>query len=398
MRKILFLSLPLGVLAILGVAVVLKLLSPGDEGGRPGGARGGGAVAVRTEAVTENTIREVRTLAGSLSARQEFSVATKVSGRLLRLEVDIGDQVERGSLLARLDDEEFVEEVVRAEAELTVARANLSERESALALAEAELRRVRQLRASEIASQADVESAEARLRAAESTLEVARANIAQRESGLRAARLRLSYTRIKAEWEGEDTVRVVGQRFVSEGSNLAMNQPIVSLLNLDTLRASVQVTERDYGRISVGQSGVLRVDSFPGQTFAAVVSRRAPRFEEATRQALIELRVENPEHLLLPGMFIRVSLVLDEREGATVVPREALVRREEQTGVFTVVREGEERIARFVEVTPGVVEGRLLELREAPQLDRVVVIGQDQLVDGVRVREAGSDGGEGRSR
>lgn len=392
MRKVAFILVPLAFLVLLLGAVMLRLAG-GEEGGPVRGGRGESVVAVQTAPVRTDRIREIRTLSGTLSAPGEFPVASKVSGRLLRLKVDIGDLVERGDVIARLDDEEFVEEVVRAEAELAVARANAEEQESALALAGAELERIRQLRASEITSQADLETAEARRRAAESSLAVARATIAQRESGLRAARLRLSYTRILADWEGEDSTRVVGERFVSEGSNLTANQAIVTLLNLDRLRASVQVTERDYGRIAVGQEGVLRSDAFPGQTFPAVVRRRAPLFQEATRQARIELEVENPEHHLIPGMFVRVSLVLAEREEARVVPREALVRRDGEQGVFTVQREEGEMRARFVVVQPGVVEGPYLELRESPPMETVVVIGQDQLVDGVRVRVANAERG-----
>ncbi|MCC5789001.1 MAG: efflux RND transporter periplasmic adaptor subunit [Opitutales bacterium] len=376
------------VLLIVGAGVLRRAMEDGDgERGRGSGQ----AVAVEVEPIEYRPIREVRVFTGTLQPAREFVVAAKVGGRLLNLEVDIGDLVERGQLLARLEDDEFREEVEQARADLAVAEANKEEAQSSLELASAELERERVLRERDISSQADLDTAKARLRAAESSLAVAEATIRQREATLRAAEVRLSHTRIYATWEGSDTERVVGERYANEGGNLSANEAIVSLLRIDELRANVEVTERDYGRITVGMEGFLRVDTYPGEDFPAEVSRKSPRFAEQTRQARVELSVPNAEQSLRPGMFARVHMTLSERDEVIAVPRDAVVRRESRQGLFLVEGDEDEPRARFVEVEPGIVDGRWLEIR-SPELEgRVVTLGQDQLVDGSYLRIVGED-------
>ncbi|MCH8474822.1 MAG: efflux RND transporter periplasmic adaptor subunit [Opitutales bacterium] len=376
------------VLLIIGAGLLRRTMED-DAGDRRRGS--GQAVAVEVETIERRSIKEVRLFTGTLEPAREFIVAAKVSGRLLNLEVDIGDLVERGQLLARLEDDEFREEVEQARADLAVAEANKKEAQSSLELASVELERERVLRERDISSQADLDTAKARLRAAESSLAVAEARIRQREATLRAAEVRLSHTRIHASWEGNDTERVVGERYANEGGNLSVNEAIVSLLQIDELRANVQVTERDYGRISVGMGGLLRVDTYPGEDFPAEVSRKSPRFAEQTRQARVELRVPNTEQNLRPGMFARVHVTLAERDEVIAVPRDAVVRRESRQGLFLVDGEEDEPRARFVEVEPGIVDGGWLEIRSPEIEGRVVTLGQDQLIDGSHLRIVGED-------
>lgn len=390
MKNKIILSSVIFVLVVLIVGGGLMSCATSESGGEQ--RRGGGQeVAVEVEPVEQRTMREVRVFTGTLQPAREFIVAAKVSGRLLNLKVDIGDVVERGQLLARLEDDEFREEVERARADLAVAEASLEEAQSSLELASAELERERILRDRDISSQADLDAAKARLRAAESGLAVARATIRQREATLRSAEVRLSHTLIYATWEGSDTERVVGERYANEGSNLAVNEAIVSLLRINELRAAVQVTERDYGRIEVGMEGFLRVDTYPGQDFTASVSRKSPRFAEQTRQARVEMTVPNEDLSLRPGMFARVHLTLSERDGVTVVPRDSVVRRDARRGIFLAEDKDDQIIARFVEVETGVVEGRWLEIRSPEIEGKVVSLGQDQLVDGSRLRVIGQE-------
>ncbi len=348
-----------------------------------------GAVAVEVVSVERDTVRNLRTFSGSLASRSRFDVAAKVGGQLSSLPVDIGDPIERGQLIARLDDEGFVQEVAQSQAEVEVARANLEEAGSSLELAERERDRVQALRERRVASAADLEAAEARVLAERSRVRVAEATIEQRQAGLRAAELRLSYTRIAARWEGEGDSRVVGERYVDEGTTLTANQPIVSLVDLRNLRAVFQVTERDYPRVRIGQEGTVTSDVLPDETFPGAVIRLAPQFRESSRHARVELEVPNPEERLKPGQFVRVSLELGRAEDAVVVPRDSIVRREGREGVFMVESGEEGDKARFVEVRTGYIEGGRIQIAEPELSGDVVVLGQDQLADGTRVRVVG---------
>ncbi len=352
------------------------------------GQRGESVVAVEVTSVERDSIRNVRAFSGSLFSQSSFEIVAKVGGQLSSLKVDIGDRVERGQVIGRIDDEAFIQDVVQAEAEREVARANLEEALSSLELAERERDRVQALRERRVVSAADLDSAEAAVQAERSRVRVTEAVIQQREAALLAARLRLSYTGIAASWEGPGDYRVVGERFVDEGATVTANQAIVSLVDLQRLRAVIQVTERDYGRILVGQRGEIRSDAVPGEVFQANVVRRAPQFRESSRQARIELEVPNPDQRLLPGQFIRAQLELGRADDAVVVPRASLVRREGRQGIFLVepAEEGDGTRAVFVPVIAGHVEGERVQIVEPELSGEVVVLGQDLLADGTPVR------------
>ena len=83
------------------------------------------------------------------------------------------------------------------------------------------------------------------------------------------------------------------------------------------------VTERDYARLQTGQVASLTTDAFASETFSGTIQRIAPVFRESTRQARVELRVDNLELRLKPGMFVRATVILDRVEDAVIVPEQA---------------------------------------------------------------------------
>ncbi|MFW6107411.1 MAG: efflux RND transporter periplasmic adaptor subunit [bacterium] len=319
-------------------------------------------------------------------------------------------------LAAALDDEELAQKVAQCEAELGIARANVAETRSALAVAEREFERAKTLRGKTILSQSELDAAEARYKAAAARQEVALAQVAEKEAALKAAQVRLSetqkkaraaelklaqaqvarseaaleaaqvrlsYTRIKATWDDGAEERVIGERFVDVGTMLKPNEPIVSVLDIDVLKAVVHVTERDYSKVRPGQEVSVTTDAVAGRTFTGRIVRVAPLLKEASRQARVEIEVPNPQRLLKPGMFIRAEINLGTHENAAVVPRSAIVRRNGRRGVFLADRE--ELRAHFVPVSPGIVEGDLAELVDPPKRLEgawVVTLGHHLLEDG----------------
>lgn len=364
-------------------------LPGGRDGGRTAdGERDPVAVAVETAPVGQDTVRELRSFTGTLQPAAQFQVAPKVGGRLIRLDVDIGDRVERGQIIARMDDDEHVQDVAQAEAELQVAQAQVEEARSNLTAARRELERIQQLRRQNLASESQLDAAQAEAQALESRVRVALAQVAQRQAALEAARVRLSYTVIRADWEGEYGVRVVGERLVDEGTTLSANTPVVSLLGIGELLAVVYAAERDYPRLHLGQDALISVDAYAGERFAGQVLRIAPQFREASRQARIEVRVPNPEERLKPGMFVRVQVQLAQADDAQVVPVEAVVSRNRQSGVFLVEEGDEGPVARFVPVRTGISEGSRVQILEPTLQGRVVTLGQHLLDDGTPLRPA----------
>jgi multidrug resistance efflux pump len=161
-----------------------------------------------------------------------LKLAPKVAGRLDALRVNIGDTLRRGDLVAVLDNEEYALAVAQAAAELEVGRANLAETRSALDVAAREYERIRDLREQKVVSEAELDTAEAHYQAAEAKHQVAMAQIRQRQAALQSAEVRLSYTRIHATWGDGVDERRVAERFVDEGAMLRVNDPVISVVDI----------------------------------------------------------------------------------------------------------------------------------------------------------------------
>jgi len=347
--------------------------------------------AVEVGAVETGTIELRRVLSGTIASPVSFDISPKVGGRLVELRVDVGDAVERGDVVALLDDDEYRLEVRQAEADLRVAEANLAEARSAIEIAERESDRVRTLRERGVASASALDAAEADMLAKRSAEAVAEAMVARAEASLAAAEVRLGYTRVAADWSGGDGQRVVSERYVDAGSTVSANTPLLTIVELDPVLAVAFVTERDYGRLELGQRATLTTDAFSGETFEGEITRIAPVFREASRQARVEVTVSNDERRLKPGMFARIEAVVDRAEGATIVPASALTRREGSAGVFVLSEDG--RTVAWREVEAGIEYGGRLAVTGEGVSGRVVTLGQQLISDGSAVSATRRGGG-----
>jgi len=341
------------------------------------------AVAVEVVPVQKAPIREIGSYTGSLYPLTEFVLAPKIAGRLEKIFVDIGDTVKGGQLVAVLDDDEYRQEVSQVQAELEVARANLQERQNTLENAKREQERTIALRKKKIASESELDAADSEYKIQKAKLRVAIAQVSQQEAALKMANVRLSYTRIKVAENNRSEYRVVGERFVDEGAMISPNKPIVSILDIGKLIAVIYVIERDYPKIQPELEAVVSTDAYSGRTFSGKVTRIAPVLKEKSREARVEIEIPNKQGLLKPGMFVRVQIQFGQRENATVVPAAALVKRNGTQGVF--MADVQEKKARFVPVTIGIVNGTRAEVLDPAITGAVVTLGHHLLEDGAAI-------------
>lgn len=422
--------------------------SGGSRGPGGGGRAGDRAVAVAVEPIRTITIRDVRLFTGTLRPNSEFQVAPKISGRLAKLTLQVGDPVKRGQLIAELDDaeymrrveqalaevevakvtaekvrlgavledEELVQKVTQAEAELGIAKANVEECSSNLNVAQREYERAKALRGKTILSESGLDEAEANYLVKKARREVALAQVAAREAALKAAKVRLSdtqrnarandlklaqaqvaqkaaclksvevqlgYTKIYTGWNERSDVRYVGDRFVDEGAMLAANMPLLSIVEIDKLRAFIHVIERDYPFMAVGQAASITTDAYPGETFLGHILRISNVLRETSRQACVEVAIPNQDLRLKPGMFVRLEIEFAKHENATVVPRTALVQRDDRPGLFVV--DETSKTARLTAVRLGILNGKWAEILEPAISGSVVTMGHHLLSDGAPV-------------
>ena len=371
----------LGILAVAAIAigglVAQRLLEPAPSFER---AAGPSAVPVEIAPVRRGAIERRRTFSGTLAASASTTIAPKVAGRIAALPLDVSDPIERGQVVATLDAAEFEQAVAEAEASLAVARARLEEAGSATELARLEYEQVQQLFDRDVASNFELDTDRAEYRSARAVELAAKAEVAGAEAALAGARLRLDDTQIRAEWMRGDASRLVAERLADEGDTVSANTPLLTLIELDPIEAIIFATERDYAALAPGQQVTLSTDAFPSRAWTGRVDRIAPVFEQGTRQARIEIRVDNPDQALKPGMFVRVDAVLGRERDATIVPAKSIARRDGRDVVFSV--DTETSTATMVPIRRGIEHAGLVQVfaDDGPLAPYVVTLGQ-QLLD-----------------
>jgi RND family efflux transporter MFP subunit len=375
-RKIILIAVIVVIAALIGWQVIRKIADQGSSFERMAAP-----VAVEIGPVRKATIRDTANFTGTLAPKSQYMVAPKIAGRLEKLMVDIGDKINRNQLIAVLDDEEYSQQVRQAEADLLVAEANLEESRSSLDVTKRELERVEELHKKGISADSELDAFRGTHATQEARYKVSQAQVANREAALEAARVRLSYTKITSSWEEGANPRVVGERFVHEGTMLTPNAPILSLLEINPLLAIIHITDKDYFRVKSGQSALISSDVFPNKTVIGKIVRIAPLLKETSREARIEIEFANPEGFFKPGMFINIQIEFVTHEEAIVVPVSSVVKRGDQQGVF--LADTENNVAQFVPVKVGISTNELAEIIEPLTIGgQVVTLGQHLLADG----------------
>lgn len=345
------------------------------------GFPGGGGRSVGTVIVELGDVSQAVTLVGSLRAQERVEVTPKVAGRVVEMLVDLGDAVQRGELLARLEDEELQQQVQQLEAGLEVARAVVQQRELELKNQGAALNRNIGLYETGVISAEQLEEAQTRRDVSQAQLNLARAQLVQSEAVLRERRIRLSQTRVLAPISG-----LVGYRFVDLGARVNSSTPVVTLIKLDTVELIAAVPERQLVKVVKGAKGIVFVDALPGERFEGVVARISPLLDPQTRTAQVEIVIPNPDLRLKAEMFARVDLDLGSKRKALRIPRSALVVRGQRQGVFVI----DQNVARFHELEIGLTETDWVEVVSGLQAgDTVATLGANLLRDGDPVRVVG---------
>ncbi len=373
----------------LGWKIGSRLREQSDSHG-PGGPGGSRAVPVEVAEIKVGSIELRKTFSGTLESPSEFVVAPKISGRVELLNVDIGDTIKRNQVVAELDDAEYEQAVLLAKADLAVAQANLVEAKSAYEISERELERISELSKEGLASDSEYDSAKADQLAKQAKLAVSTAQVKKAEASLETSRIRQGYTKVTAGWTGGDDSRTVGERFVNEGDTVSANTPLISIVELDPVLAVIYVSEKDYVYLKTGQSAFLTTDAHPDEIFEGRINRIAPVFRQATRQARVELTIENHDLRLKPGMFIRTTIVFEKLENALIVPEQALTKREYKDGIF-VVSDDHETVG-WYPVKVGIRDNEMVQIEhEGLTKGLVVTLGQQLLDDGSSIFISGEN-------
>ncbi|MGE4224603.1 MAG: efflux RND transporter periplasmic adaptor subunit [Vicinamibacterales bacterium] len=364
---------------------------PGGGGGR--GGFGGGAfrppMAVELSKPTTGDIAAELNVVGNLIGAATVDVVPRTGGRLVSVNVKLGDRVGRGQLLAKIEDQEITEQVKQAEASFQVAQATIRQREADLKFAEVNLERSKSLFERQLLPRQSLDDAEARAAAATAQLDLARAQFAQAQARLDELRINLANTSITSPVNG-----FVGKRNVDPGAWASNAAPVVSVVDISSVRLVANVVEKDLRLVSVGDPARVEVDAFPGEAFSGRIARVAPVLDPTTRTAEIEIEVPNADFRLKPGMYARMSVTVERRTNTTLVPKSAVVDYNSTRGVFTMTAENK---AKFLPIETGLEDAERVEVRSGiTTADTLVTGGASSLRDNDTLVVAGQGGQGGR--
>lgn len=381
MKKLLWIVL-IAIIALFGWRLYKHFVQPQEASGKQG--KSGLPTPVEISPVQVIDMQDVGRFGGSLQPRSGYSLAPRVSGRLDRLLVHLGDKVSNGQLVAILDDSVYQQALEQARAELAVVNAQVEQARLALKASAGSWETAKSLFSKNYTSQALMDQADAEHAAAQAKYDIAQAEVLRAKAVVKTAEIQLSYTQIKAVWNGGGAYRMVGERFADEGAMLTTSTPLMTLVDNSVVTAEIDIIERDYARIKLGQAVQIATDAYPQRTFSGTLARLAPVLQEASRQARAEIDIPNPEGLLKPGMFVRVQIVYAQHPGVTVVPLPALLERDGKTGVL--VADKTTLTAKFVPLTLGIKDEANAEVLSPVLMGDVIILGQEQLQDGGKIK------------
>ncbi len=363
----------------LGVGPFKEELAKGQQ---RGGRRRGKTVSVKVAKVRIGDVEEKLSYVGSLMPNASVMVAPKIAGRVEKLFVRVGDLVKEGQIVARLEKDELAEDLKEAEASLNVYKATLKGKEAELSNLERKLERSKILFEKDLIAREAVDTLETQVLTADAQVELTKAQMAQMRSRLDNARIRLNYTEVISPFAG-----YVGKRFVDRGALVNPNTPLVSIVDISSVRVDISVVEKDYRKISSGQLADITADAYPGRRFRGKVARVAPVLNRETRTGEVEIELPNPAGNLKPGMFARAEIVVQRRSGVLLIPEGAQVRTPKGYGVFKVLNKGSK--VRLVSVKTGISHKGWVEIEGSLRPgDRVVTLGSNLLRDGQKVTVA----------
>jgi membrane fusion protein (multidrug efflux system) len=300
-------ALGLGALAVLAL-LVFRIFSgnAGQENRRPP------TPLVKVEKPKREDIVYTLRYTGNVTPTQQATIFSKVGGTLERVYVDMGTEVRKGQLLALIDTTELYQQFQQASATFQNAQLNF--------------RRTRELFEQNLVAKQDLDNADA-------TAKIARANY-------EAAGTRLGYARITAPFSGYIT-----RRFLDPGALVTTNNAsLFTLMDLDNLKIIINVLEKDIPQVAQGKHATVTVDAFPGKEFPGVVTRYSHAVDLATRTMAVEIDLANRDHILKPGMFANVTLVISEHKDALTVPTAALLKDEQGYFVYAAVADTARRL------------------------------------------------------
>jgi RND family efflux transporter MFP subunit len=381
----------------------------GGRGGRGQRAGGGQPVNVRTATVQRVAIQRSVELSGTLVSPDQARVSSEVAGVVRDVLVEIGQEVNVGQELVRLDTTELALALQRAESALRQTEAQLGILEGGLLPPDEEIAAVRTAAANRddaraqlaraqesfskgLSSKADFDTAQTRLKVAEAAYQAAienvrslKASLQDRRAAFELARKKLADAVIRAPIAG-----AIAERTVQRGEFIRENTPVVTIVRMNPLKLRTGVQEKYANMISKDQIVDFQVEPYPDEKFHGKIAYISPAVDQATRTFTAEILVDNPRYRLKPGFFAKGEILVKRDENVLAVPEETISNLAGVSSVF-VINNG---VVKQTTIRTGEREGKFIEVLEGLKGDEILAASNlNELVSGTRIGGAGEEEG-----
>lgn len=319
------------------------------------------AAPVRYTEARAHALRRALVLPGSVESRVNSVVAAEVEGLVLELAAREGDRVEKGQPLARL-------RTTPLEIRLEITEAQLKEAESRMKLAERNLERARDLFASKVLSQQQLDEAFFEFNAWQGRVSSLKATAA-------GIRLDIERCTIRAPFNG-----AVVRKRTEVGEWIGVGDPVVEMLSLDELEVRVEVPEGYFRLLGLDGAASISFESLPGLEVSGRVSAIIPQADPQARTFPVKVRIGNARGRIGVGMLAQVSFAGRETYRATVVPKDAVIRRGVQQ--FVYLMNGDNTVS-LVPIQTGTAVGAWVSVQEGIQPgQKIITRGNERLQPG----------------
>ena len=293
-------------------------------------------------------------ISGNLVPQTRVEIRAKLPGTLSRINVDIGDHVRAGQVVATIDRREIDAQVDASTASVNVARAGVEADEASLANAILEHERAQNLFERGALPKQRLDAADTSRRSAVAQRDLAQANLAQAQAALRRSGEVQRDTTLTSPVDG-----VIVERHYDAGSLVGPgDEPVVVVADLRVMKLEAGVSELEAGRLRVGMPARVTAQALPGKVFEGRVATIAPEIDARNRHFRIEVRMANPGSTVLSGMYGSAAVPLERAEQVLTVPRDAVTTRE---GKRVALRIQADTI-QAVPVTEGLTDGIVTEI------------------------------------
>ncbi|MFN4309367.1 MAG: efflux RND transporter periplasmic adaptor subunit [Ferrovibrio sp.] len=323
---------------------------------------------VRVATVTPQAFESRSSYTGEVRARYETNLAFRIGGKLVARYVEIGSEVKKGALLARLDPDDTRLQIQNARAQLSAAQANFNQ-------AQTELNRYRKLFDSKVISQAELDRRQNTYNTAEAQLDSAR-------SQLRVAQNQMDYTELHADADG-----VITAISAEAGQVVASGQTVMKLARPEEKEVVFNVAENRLDELRSATAIAISLWAQPDREYAGVVREIAPGADPATRTYAVKVTVQDAPAAMRLGMTASVTILRRSDANVIALPLAALYQKDDQPAVWVFTgTEAEGKVELRPVQVASYIEKAVLIAAGLKEGEKVVTAGVHKLIPGQVVR------------